>query len=106
MSGYAILAQAWGAEVSGWDRKETPYLEGVRAAGIPVEVSEGPPSPPADADGFVSTAFAGRGCRGFGFGGFARPGRGRERGRSTRRARRAGGLDRGCRGAWKDDHDC
>jgi UDP-N-acetylmuramate--alanine ligase len=60
MSGYAILAQAWGAEVSGWDRKETPYLEGVRAAGIPVEVSEGPPSPPADAEVFVSTAFAGR----------------------------------------------
>src|SRR3954454_3120655 len=60
MSGYAILAQAWGAEVSGWDRKETPYLEGVRAAGIPVEVSEGPPSTPADAEVFVSTAFAGR----------------------------------------------
>jgi UDP-N-acetylmuramate--alanine ligase len=60
MSGYAILSQAWGAEVSGWDRKETPYLDGVRAAGIPVEVSEGPPSPPADAEIFVSTAFAGR----------------------------------------------
>jgi UDP-N-acetylmuramate--alanine ligase len=60
MSGYAILSQAWGAEVSGWDRKETPYLEGVRSAGIAVEVSEGPPSPPADAEVFVSTAFAGR----------------------------------------------
>jgi UDP-N-acetylmuramate--alanine ligase len=60
MSGYAILAKAWGAEVSGWDKRETPYLAGVRAAGIPVEVSDGPPEPPADAEAFVSTAFAGR----------------------------------------------
>ena len=44
MSGYAILAKAWGAEVSGWDRRETPYLEGVRAAGIPVDISNGPPT--------------------------------------------------------------
>ena len=27
MSGYALLAQAWGAEVRGWDRVRTPYLE-------------------------------------------------------------------------------
>jgi UDP-N-acetylmuramate--alanine ligase len=60
MSGYAILANAWGADVSGWDRRETPYLAGVRAAGIPVEVSDGPPEPPPDAEAFVSTAFAGR----------------------------------------------
>jgi UDP-N-acetylmuramate--alanine ligase len=60
MSGYAILAKAWGAEVSGWDRRETPYLRGVRRAGIPVEVSEQAPAPPADAEAFVSTAFAGR----------------------------------------------
>ncbi len=60
MSGYAILAKAWGAEVSGWDRRETPYLEGVRAAGIPVEISDGPPEPPAEAEAFVSTAFTGR----------------------------------------------
>ena len=60
MSGYGILAKAWGADVSGWDRRETPYLEGVRAAGIPVEISDGPPEPPADAEAFVSTAFAGR----------------------------------------------
>ena len=38
MSGYAILSAAWGAEVSGWDRRETPYLAGVRRAGIPVEI--------------------------------------------------------------------
>jgi UDP-N-acetylmuramate--alanine ligase len=60
MSGYAILAKGWGADVSGWDRRETPYLQGVRAAGIPVEISDGPPEPPADAEAFVSTAFAGR----------------------------------------------
>jgi UDP-N-acetylmuramate--alanine ligase len=60
MSGYAILAKAWGADVSGWDRRETPYLVGVRAAGIPVEVSDGPPEAPPDAEAFVSTAFAGR----------------------------------------------
>jgi UDP-N-acetylmuramate--alanine ligase len=60
MSGYAILAKSWGAEVSGWDRRETPYLEGVRAAGIPVDISNGPPTAPPDAEAFVSTAFAGR----------------------------------------------
>ena len=27
----ALLAQAWGAEVGGWDRNETPYLAPVRA---------------------------------------------------------------------------
>ena len=60
MSGYAILAKAWGAEVRGWDRRETPYLRGVRAAGIPVEISEDAPAPPNDAEAYVSTAFAGR----------------------------------------------
>jgi UDP-N-acetylmuramate--alanine ligase len=60
MSGYAILAAAWGAEVSGWDRRETPYLAGVRAQGIAVEISDGPPEPPADAEAYVSSAFAGR----------------------------------------------
>ena len=60
MSGYGILAKAWGADVSGWDRRETPYLEGVRAVGIPVEISDDPPAPPSDAEAFVSTAFAGR----------------------------------------------
>jgi UDP-N-acetylmuramate--alanine ligase len=60
LSGYAVLAKAWGAEVAGWDRAETPYLEHVRAAGIPVTIE---PEPPAAPDGFeavVSTAFAGR----------------------------------------------
>jgi UDP-N-acetylmuramate--alanine ligase len=60
LSGYAVLAKAWGAEVSGWDRNETPYLEHVRAAGIEVVVSPEPPEPPAGAEVVVSTAYAGR----------------------------------------------
>ena len=30
LSAYAQLARAWGAEVGGWDRVETPYLERAR----------------------------------------------------------------------------
>jgi UDP-N-acetylmuramate--alanine ligase len=60
LSGYAIVSRAWGAEVSGWDRKETPYLAHVRAAGIAVEISPEPPDPPAGAEAVVSTAYAGK----------------------------------------------
>jgi UDP-N-acetylmuramate--alanine ligase len=60
LSGYAIVAQAWGAEVGGWDRHETPYLEHVRAAGIPVTVSPEPAPAPAGWEAVVSTAFAGQ----------------------------------------------
>jgi UDP-N-acetylmuramate--alanine ligase len=60
LSGYALLAHAWGAEVAGWDRYETPYLEHVRAAGIPVQIAEEIPQAPGDAETVVSTAFAGR----------------------------------------------
>jgi UDP-N-acetylmuramate--alanine ligase len=59
LSGYALLANAWGAEVAGWDRVDTPYLANVRDGGIDVEVS---PEPHAR-DGWetvVSSAFAGR----------------------------------------------
>jgi len=58
MSAYALLAHAWGAEVSGWDRIETPYL--AHLAGIEVTISETPPPPPPDAEVYLSTAFAGR----------------------------------------------
>jgi UDP-N-acetylmuramate--alanine ligase len=58
MSAYALLAHAWGAEVSGWDRVETPYL--AHLEGIEVTVSGEPPQPPAGAEVYVSTAFAGR----------------------------------------------
>jgi UDP-N-acetylmuramate--alanine ligase len=60
LSAYAVVAKAWGAEVSGWDRNETPYLAHVREAGIPVTVSDEPPAPPEDAEAYVSTAYAGR----------------------------------------------
>jgi UDP-N-acetylmuramate--alanine ligase len=58
MSGYALLARAWGAEVRGWDRVRTPYLD--RLEGIEVEISADPPQPPSGWEVFVSTAFAGR----------------------------------------------
>jgi UDP-N-acetylmuramate--alanine ligase len=57
MSGYALLAHAWGAEVAGWDRVDTPYLRHLE--GIAVEISPEPPSPPSGWEVFVSTAFAG-----------------------------------------------
>jgi UDP-N-acetylmuramate--alanine ligase len=60
LSGYALLAHAWGAQVAGWDRYETPYLEHVRAADIPVDIAEEIPRAPAGAETVVSTAFAGR----------------------------------------------
>jgi UDP-N-acetylmuramate--alanine ligase len=58
LSAYAILARAWGAEVAGWDRVETPYLRQVRAAGIPVTISPSP-EPPVGAEVVVSTAYTG-----------------------------------------------
>ena len=39
LSAYARLAQAWGAEVGGWDRVRTPYLEGLETE---VEISAEP----------------------------------------------------------------
>lgn len=58
MSAYALLARAWGAEVRGWDRFETPYLQ--HLAGIQVEISDEPPVPPEGWEPYVSTAFAER----------------------------------------------
>jgi UDP-N-acetylmuramate--alanine ligase len=60
LSGYAVLAKAWGAEVAGWDRVETPYLEHVRAAGIPVTISAVIEGAPDAYEAVVSTAFAGQ----------------------------------------------
>src|SRR4051794_41528421 len=58
MSSYAQLAHAWGAEVAGWDRADTPYLRHLE--GIAVVISPDPPQPPSGWEVFVSTAFAGR----------------------------------------------
>jgi UDP-N-acetylmuramate--alanine ligase len=60
LSGYAILAKAWGAEVAGWDRMETPYLGNVRAAGIDVAIEPEPKAAPDGWECVVSTAFAGQ----------------------------------------------
>jgi UDP-N-acetylmuramate--alanine ligase len=57
LSGYALLAHAWGAEVAGWDRVETPYLGNVRAAGIDVSITP-EPDVPADWEAVVSSAFS------------------------------------------------
>ncbi len=57
MSGYALLAHAWGADVAGWDRAQTPYLRHLE--GIVVEISSEPSAPPRGWDVYVSTAFAG-----------------------------------------------
>ena len=60
LSGYAVVAQAWGARVAGWDRYDTPYLEHVRAAGIPVTIADEIELPPDGFEAVVSTAFAGQ----------------------------------------------
>jgi UDP-N-acetylmuramate--alanine ligase len=43
LSSYAFLARAWGAEVGGWDRVETPYLRTLD--GIEVEITTEPVVP-------------------------------------------------------------
>lgn len=57
MSGYASLARAWGAEVRGWDRVRTPYLDHLE--GVEVEISPEPPHAPDGWEPIISTAFAG-----------------------------------------------
>ena len=55
LSGYALLARAWGAEVGGWDRVETPYLSGLE--GVPFELAPEPVVPPGWDQVVVSTAY-------------------------------------------------
>ena len=43
LSAYAALARAWGAEVGGWDRVRTPYLDGL--VGMRVEIAPDPVVP-------------------------------------------------------------
>ena len=59
MSAYALVAHAWGAEVAGWDRVDTPYLAHLDSA-IAVDISAEPPQPPEGWEVYVSTAFAGK----------------------------------------------
>src|SRR6185295_13616771 len=57
LSGYALLARAWGAEVGGWDRVETPYLGALR--GALVELAPEPVVPEGWDEVVVSTAYRG-----------------------------------------------
>jgi UDP-N-acetylmuramate--alanine ligase len=56
LSAYAALARAWGAEVAGWDRRETPYLRTLD--GVRVDLG-GKPRSPAGWEVVVSSAYAG-----------------------------------------------
>ena len=57
MSALAVVTRAWGAEVGGWDRYETPYLE--QLSGIDYVISPSPPEVPEGWESIVSTAYAG-----------------------------------------------
>ncbi len=57
LSAYANFARAWGAEVRGWDARDTIFLEAV--TGVDVDVG-GEPVPPDGFEVVVSAAHAGR----------------------------------------------
>jgi UDP-N-acetylmuramate--alanine ligase len=59
MSAYAALAHAWGAEVAGWDRVDTPYLRHLDER-IAVTIAPELPPAPDGWEAYVSTAYAGR----------------------------------------------
>jgi UDP-N-acetylmuramate--alanine ligase len=54
LSAYAQLASAWGAEVGGWDRVETPYLEPLRGHELVIAPE---PVTPAGWEVVVSSAY-------------------------------------------------
>ena len=57
LSSYASFARAWGAQVRGWDVRETIFLESLE--GVQVDLG-GEPAPPDGYEVVVSTAHAGR----------------------------------------------
>src|SRR5438034_8661286 len=57
LSSYANFAKAWGAEVRGWDARDTIFMESLDA--IEVDVG-GDPAPPAGFEVVVSAAHVGR----------------------------------------------
>jgi UDP-N-acetylmuramate--alanine ligase len=57
LSAYANFARAWGAEVAGWDVRDTIFLQAVRDARVDLG---GEPAPPVGFEVVVSTAHAGR----------------------------------------------
>jgi UDP-N-acetylmuramate--alanine ligase len=58
MSALALVARAWGAEVSGSDRVRSSYVERLEAAGIPIEIGYEAAHVPEDAEVIVSSAIA------------------------------------------------
>ena len=54
LSGYAQLARAWGAEVGGWDKVRTPYLDPL--GDVPIEIAP-EPVVPAGWEAVVSSAY-------------------------------------------------
>jgi UDP-N-acetylmuramate--alanine ligase len=58
MSGLALVAHALGAEVTGSDRAESPYMEPLRAAGIEPAIGHDAANVPDGAEVVVSTAIA------------------------------------------------
>jgi UDP-N-acetylmuramate--alanine ligase len=57
LSAYANIARAWGAEVRGWDARETIFMETL--AGVDVDIG-GEPTPPDGYEVVVSTAHRSR----------------------------------------------
>jgi UDP-N-acetylmuramate--alanine ligase len=57
LSAYAQLARAWGAEIGGWDRVQTPYLRLLRNARIVISPE---PEAPAGWEVIVSAAYTGQ----------------------------------------------
>ena len=57
LSAYANIAKAWGAEVRGWDARETIFMEALD--GVEVDVG-GEPAPPAGFEVVVSAAHVGK----------------------------------------------
>lgn len=57
LSAYANIARAWGAEVRGWDLRETIFMETLD--GVDIDLSDAP-SPPEDWEVVVSTAHRAR----------------------------------------------
>jgi UDP-N-acetylmuramate--alanine ligase len=58
MSALARVTSEWGAQVAGWDRVRTSYLD--RLGEIDTVISVDPPEPPDGWEPIVSTAYAGR----------------------------------------------
>ena len=54
LSAYAQLARAWGAEVGGWDRVRTPYLDPLADADVQISAD---PAVPAGWEAVVSSAY-------------------------------------------------